>query len=58
MEQYKYIIFSKTCWADQPRLRHHLAHLLGERGAKILFFEKNPTTREINRSFFLFKSLP
>lgn len=40
MEQYKYIIFSKTCWADQPRLRHHLAHLLGERGAKILFFEK------------------
>lgn len=38
----KYIFFSKSMWAEPPRIRHQLANLLREFGGSVVFFQ-NPT---------------
>lgn len=40
----KVVCFSKTEWAEPPRLRHQVASLLAERGHEVVFFEKARAT--------------
>lgn len=36
----KYILFTKTNWAEQPRIRHQFACLLASNKHEVIFFEK------------------
>jgi len=36
----RFIFFSKTNWAEPPRLRHQLAHLLADAGHEVVFFQR------------------
>jgi hypothetical protein len=36
----RFIFFTKTAWAEPPRLRHQLARLLADAGHEVVFFER------------------
>ena len=37
----RFVLFTKTPWAEPPRLRHQVAQMLARRGHDVTFFEKN-----------------
>lgn len=41
MNEPTFIIITKTMWGDAPRIRHQLARMIGSRGGKVFFVEKN-----------------